>query len=204
MPVSSPLRPLSYIAAGVTLGWPDQSRWRWRRRSQSMPSLKKPPPLPTDGHRGCPDEAARQCFERRILCVRTARASAAGGVQQLPLAAKQMLGAARSFVSEPETCQRLPELALLAGSILTYLAASEPAIPTGSWDRRPRPTPGRLRRLLARTVFPTSVPLPDRIRQKAAVTDHLPTGNWGQRRRPTSVPDASSASRPTSAQTEVA
>ena len=125
-------------------------------------------------------------------------------VEQLPLAAKQMLGAARAFVSAPETCQRLPELALLAGSILTYLAATLPAVPTGSWDRRPRPTPGRLRRLLAHTDFPTSFPLPDRIRQKAAVTDHLPTGTWGQRRRPTSVPDASSASRPTSAQTEVA
>jgi hypothetical protein len=125
-------------------------------------------------------------------------------VEQLPLAAKQMLGAARAFVSAPETCQRLPELALLAGSILTYLAATQPVVPTGSWDRRPRPTPGRLRRLLAHTDFPTSFPLPDRIRQKAAVTDHLPTGNWGQRRRPTSVPDAAGASRPTSTQTDVA
>ncbi len=101
-------------------------------------------------------------------------------VEQLPLAAKQMLGAARSFVSETETCQRLPELALLAGSILTYLAATQPAIPSGSWDRRPRPTPGRLRRVLARAVFPTSFALPDRVRQKAAVTAHLPTGSWGQ------------------------
>ena len=125
-------------------------------------------------------------------------------VEQLPLAAKQMLGAARAFVSAPETCQRLPELALLAGSILTYLAASQPAIPTGSWDRRPRPTPGRLRRLLARTVFPTSCPLPHRIRQKAAVTAHLPTGFWGQRRRPTPTSATSSTSPPTSPQTEVA
>ncbi|MDQ5839637.1 MAG: hypothetical protein M3537_00460, partial [Chloroflexota bacterium] len=125
-------------------------------------------------------------------------------VEQLPLAAKQMLGAARAFVSAPETCQRLPELALLAGSILTYLAATQPAVPTGSWDRRPRPTPGRLRRLLAHTVFPNSVPLPHRIRQKAAVTDHLPKGFWGQRRRPAPIPDPSSASRPTSAQTDVA
>jgi hypothetical protein len=114
-------------------------------------------------------------------------------VEQLPLAAKQMLGAARAFVSAPETCQRLPELALLAGSILTYLAATLPAVPTGSWDRRPRPTLGRLRRLLAHTVFPTSFPLPDHIRQKAAVTDHLPKGFWGQRRCPTPIPDASGA-----------
>jgi hypothetical protein len=125
-------------------------------------------------------------------------------VEQLPVAAKQMLGAARAFVSAPETCQRLPELALLAGSILTYLAATLPAVPTGSWDRRPRPTPGRRRRLLAHTVFPTSFPLPDRIRQKASATDHLPTGSWGQRRRPTPTPAPSSASRSPSASTEVA
>lgn len=103
-------------------------------------------------------------------------------VEQLPLAAKQMLGAARAFVSAPETCQRLPQLALLAGSILTYLAATLPAVPTGAWDRRPRPTPGRLRRVLGQAVFPTSFPLPARIRQKAAVSTHLPTGFWGQRR----------------------
>jgi hypothetical protein len=125
-------------------------------------------------------------------------------VEQLPLAAKQMLGAARAFVSAPETCQRLPELALLAGAILTYLAATLPAIPTGSWDRRPRPTPGRLRRRLAHTVFPTSFPLPDRIRQKAAVTAHLPTGFWGQRPARSPIPGPSSASRTTSAQAEVA
>jgi len=40
-------------------------------------------------------------------------------VEQLPLAAKQLIGAARPFVSAPETCQRRPELALLAGSVLT-------------------------------------------------------------------------------------
>jgi hypothetical protein len=125
-------------------------------------------------------------------------------VEQLPLAAKQMLGAARAFVSAPETCQRLPELALLAGSILTYLAATLPAVPTGSWDRRPRPTPGRLRRRLAHTVFPTSFPLPRQIRQKAAVTAHLPKGFWGQRRRSTPIPDVSSASHRTSATAEVA
>ena len=106
-------------------------------------------------------------------------------VEQLPLAAKQMLGAARQFVSAPETCQRLPELTLLAGAVLSYAAATAPAIPTGFWDRRPRATPGRLRRLLARTPFPHDFPLPARLRAKAAVTAHLPTGFWGQRRRPT-------------------
>jgi hypothetical protein len=104
-------------------------------------------------------------------------------IEQLPLAAKQMLGAARQFVHAPETCQRWPELALVAGAILSYAAATQPAVPTGYWDRRPQPTPGRLRRLLARGPFPQQVPGPARIRKKAAVTAHLPTGWFGQRQR---------------------
>ena len=114
-------------------------------------------------------------------------------VEQLPLAAKQMLGAARAFVSAPETCQRLSALALLAGAILSYGAATAPAIPTGFWDRRPQPTPGRLRRALARCPFPHDVSLPARIRAKKARTDHLPTGFWGQRRRRGTMPEPATA-----------
>jgi hypothetical protein len=109
-------------------------------------------------------------------------------VEQLPLAAKQLIGAGRQFVSAPETCQRLPELALLAGSILTYAAATQPATPTGFWDRRPRPTPGRLRRVLAQALFPGDFPFPARIRAKVAVTGHLSTGFWGQRHRAKATP----------------
>ena len=116
--------------------------------------------------------AARDCYRDRWP------------VEQLPLAAKQMLGAARQFVHAPETCQRLPELALLAGAVLSYAAATAPAIPTGFWDRRPQPTPGRLRRLLARTPFPQDFPLPARLREKASATAHLPKGFWEQRRTP--------------------
>ena len=104
-------------------------------------------------------------------------------VEQLPLAAKQLLGAERSFVSAPETCQRLPEVALLAGAILSYLAATTPLCATGFWDRRPQPTAGRLRRVLGTRSFPDTAPLPPRVRRKAAVTRHLRTGFWGQRRR---------------------
>ncbi len=59
-------------------------------------------------------------------------------VEQVPLSAKQMLGLGRQFVFAPESCQRLPELSLLAGNILTHLAASLPPMPTGFWDRRPK------------------------------------------------------------------
>jgi len=103
-------------------------------------------------------------------------------VEQVPLAGKQMLGGARQFVFAPESCQRLPELNLLAGAMVTYLAATLPAAPTGFWDRNPKPTPGRLRRLLARTPFPDSYPLPARLRKKDSVFDHLPKGILGHRR----------------------
>jgi hypothetical protein len=106
-------------------------------------------------------------------------------VEQLPLAGKQMIGAARQFVHAPETCQRLPELALLAGAFLSYAAATGPAVPTGFWDRHPQPTSGRLRRLLARCPFPRDFPLPARLRQKAAATAQLPTGFYRPRCSPT-------------------
>jgi hypothetical protein len=109
-------------------------------------------------------------------------------VEQVPLVAKQLLGAARQFVHAPQTCQRLPVLALLAGAILAYAAATAPAIPTGFWDRRPRPTAGRLRRALEGCPFPADFPLPARLHPKQVVTAHLPTGFWGQRRRPSASP----------------
>ncbi len=105
-------------------------------------------------------------------------------VEQRPLAAKQMIGAGRQFVHAAEMCQRLPEIALLAGAILSYAAATGPLVPTGCWDRRPRRTPGRLRRALAPTGFPHDLPVSARIRRKASVTGHLHTGaaRWQVRR----------------------
>ena len=51
-------------------------------------------------------------------------------VEQIPLAAKQMVGAHRQFVHARESIQRLPERALLAGSLLSFLAATAPAVAT--------------------------------------------------------------------------
>lgn len=108
-------------------------------------------------------------------------------IEQIPLAGKQMVGAHRQFVFAKETRHRLPELALLAGSILTGLAALHPTIPTGFWDRKPRPTPGRFRRALNGLPFPQSYPLPGRLCQKASVTTHLPKGIWAHRRQKQAV-----------------
>jgi hypothetical protein len=110
-------------------------------------------------------------------------------VEQIPLAAKQMVGAHRQFVHAEESIQRLPELALFAGSILSFLAATAPAAPTGFWDRQPRRTPGRFRRMLMGKPFPQSYPLPGQLRKKKSVTEHLPKGILAPRRKSTaSVP----------------
>ena len=98
-------------------------------------------------------------------------------VEQIPLSAKQMIGAHRQFVHNPENIQRLPELALLAGSILSFLAATFPATATGFWDRNPRRTPGRFRRLLMGKPFPKDARISGQLREKKAATAHLPKGN---------------------------
>jgi hypothetical protein len=104
-------------------------------------------------------------------------------VEQLPLAAKQMIGAHRAFVFGGESRHRLPELALLAGNILATVAATSAAVATGFWDRCCRPTCGRLRRVLLRVDF-SKIPVPEGpLRKKASVTAHLPKGVQGHRRR---------------------
>jgi hypothetical protein len=105
-------------------------------------------------------------------------------IEQGPLAAKQRLGAHRAFVFGGESRHRLPELGLLAGNVLTYVAATPAAMATGFWDRRCRPTCGRWRRVLLRVDF-SEVPVPEgSLRKKASVTAHLPKGVQGHRRRP--------------------
>ena len=104
-------------------------------------------------------------------------------IEQVPLAAKQMIGAQRAFVFGGESRYRLPELALLAGNILAYVAATATAVATGFWDRHCRPTCGRLRRVLFQVHF-ADVPVPaGTLRKKASVTLHLPKGVQGHRRQ---------------------
>ncbi len=112
-------------------------------------------------------------------------------VEQIPLAAKQMVGAHRQFVHNQESIQRLPELALLSGSILSFLAATSAAAPTGFWDRHPKRTPGRFRRMLMGKPFPQSFHLPEQIREKASVTAHLPKGSLARQQK--SAPAAPSS-----------
>ena len=104
-------------------------------------------------------------------------------IEQTPLAAKQRLGAHRAFVFSGASRHRLPALALLAGNVLTYVAATSVAVATGFWDRYCRPTCGRLRRVLLRVDF-SEIPVPaGPLRKKASVTAHLPKGVQGHRRQ---------------------
>jgi hypothetical protein len=94
-----------------------------------------------------------------------------------------MLGAPRALVFGAESRYRLPELALLAGNVLAYVAATAAAVATGFWARHCRPTCGRLRRVLLRVDF-SERPVPaGPLRKKASVTGHLPKGVQGHRRR---------------------
>lgn len=103
-------------------------------------------------------------------------------IEQLPLAAKQMLGAERSFVFGNESRWRLPELALLAGNILTYVAATSQPVACGFWDRCARPTCGRLRRVLSQLHFSDLPTMGGQVRKKNSVCTHLLTGVSAHRR----------------------
>jgi hypothetical protein len=94
-------------------------------------------------------------------------------VEQVLLTAKQLLGAHRQFVFADAARQRLPELALFASSLLIYLATTDPAQPTGFWDRAPRPT---------QLDISKTAPLPQQLRKKKSLTQHLPKGIDAHRR----------------------
>lgn len=81
-------------------------------------------------------------------------------VEQIPLVTKQLLGLRRQFVFAPESCQRLPELALLAANILTHLAAMLPPMPTGFWDQHPKKQPAGCAGSWPGQLFPKKPLLP--------------------------------------------
>ena len=105
-----------------------------------------------------------------------------------PLWAKPRLGAARQVVFAPNRRQRLPAWARRAGSILAYTAATPPALPTGFWDRAPRPPAGRRRRVLAQVHVEDWQGLPQPRRQKPSPTAHFPQGVCGHRRQKKATP----------------
>lgn len=76
-------------------------------------------------------------------------------VEQVPLAAKQMLGLQRQFVFAPPSVWRLPELALLLGNVLTIVATVLPPLPSGYWDKHPKKRPAGCGERWNRLLFQT-------------------------------------------------
>jgi hypothetical protein len=104
-------------------------------------------------------------------------------IEQFPLAAKQRLGTEQAFVFGQQSRWRLPELGLLAGNLLSWVAATRQAVATGFWDRCARPTCGRMSRALSRVHF-SELPLSEgQLRKKASVTTPFPKGVKAHRRR---------------------
>jgi hypothetical protein len=104
-------------------------------------------------------------------------------VEHLPLAGKPLLGCGSAFVFGSESRLRLPELALLSGNVLSYVAATSSAVATGFWDHAYRATCGRLCRVLNRLNFSELPVVGEQLRKKASVTSHLKTGVEGHRRQ---------------------
>ncbi len=123
--------------------------WCCRRRPPPVPpSPSSPSTTPATASRWC---SRPPCPCRRARC---APSIATAGPSNNSAGGEADARGQPPVRPRPETCQRLPELAL-AGAVLSYAAATAPAVPTGFWDRRPQPTPGRLPRF--RT---TSAPRP--------------------------------------------
>ena len=104
-------------------------------------------------------------------------------IEQPPLVAKQLLGLNRAYVFHPEAVARIPEIALLSGNSLSYVAASLPAVPSGFWDKAPKKTAGRLRRALAKHAFPKETAFFLHLQKKDSVTSHVPKGIHARRRQ---------------------
>ena len=107
-------------------------------------------------------------------------------IEQLPLTGKQVLGGHRSFVHAATSRYRLPEICLLCASVSLYLSATCAAVATGFWDRCPKRTPGRYRRVLSAAPLPVFGELAvgaGRVREKRSVQEHLPKGRAAHCRR---------------------
>jgi len=95
-------------------------------------------------------------------------------VEGLPQTGKYILsgGGGTHYVHHPTAMQRLPTLSLVFGSLLKYVAATLPPFRTGFWDRKLKPTYGRLLQHLKKV----GISLSEQLFKKASATAHLPVG----------------------------
>jgi hypothetical protein len=191
------VRPLARVHAGKTLAAtrPDKTaRWKDGRhtlRAHLFENLTLPDQKPGETSLRCVVIFDPRYQEPMVLVTNLPLSAYAlwrlyrdrWAIEQLPQAAKPLLGGERAFVFGQQSRYRLPELALLAGNLLTYIAATSQPVATGFWDRCARPTCGRLRRQLSRVDFSKLPGLGGELRKKAVVTAHLPKGVKGHRRQ---------------------
>jgi len=95
-------------------------------------------------------------------------------IEGIPQTGKYLLsgGGGRQYVHHPTAVKRLPALSMIFGSLFKYLAATFPPMRSGFWDRRLKPTYGRLVKYLKKV----GLPLSSQLSKKASVTAHLPLG----------------------------
>lgn len=104
-------------------------------------------------------------------------------VEGVPSVAKTILGGQRLFVYANEHVKRLPELLLLGGNILAVVAAGHEPIPTGFWDKQPKATAGRLRRLLSKVGIESLEGNLGQLCKKESVTGHLAAKRQAKRQQ---------------------
>jgi len=102
-------------------------------------------------------------------------------VEGVPSVAKTILGGHRLFVHADDHPKRLPELILLAGNILAVLAGAHEPTPTGFWDKQPKATAGRLRRLLSKVGVDCFEANFAQLCKKQSVTAHLAAARLAKR-----------------------
>lgn len=95
-------------------------------------------------------------------------------IEGIPQTAKYLLsgGGGRHYVHHPQAVKRLPGVSMIFGCLLKYLAATFPPMRSGFWDRRVKPTYGRLIKHLKKV----GIPISEQLSKKASVTAHLPVG----------------------------
>lgn len=99
-------------------------------------------------------------------------------VEQLPLVAKQLIGCHRQFVFHPVSCVRLGQLAFLVGNVLTWLALTMPAFPTGFWDRNPKKRLGGLDGSWLSRIIQKSSSLRSEFARNGLFQPIYPKGCW--------------------------
>jgi len=95
-------------------------------------------------------------------------------IEGIPQVGKRILsgGGGRHFTHCRNSNFRIPVFSMLVGVILKVMAAHSPPVSTGFWDKKPKPTFGRLLKQLKKV----GIQLSTKLFKKKSQTKHLPIG----------------------------